>query len=43
MATSVRLLQTKNGNGKLLLICCKQKHKTETEVCFPWSANDKQQ
>jgi hypothetical protein len=28
-----------NGNGKLQCVCCNQKRKTE--VCFPWSANDK--
>jgi hypothetical protein len=33
--TSVCLLQTENG--KLLFVFCKRK----TEVCFPWSANDK--
>ncbi len=31
-------LYTGNGNGKLPFVFCKQK----TEVCFPWSANDKQ-
>ncbi len=27
-----------NEKRQLLFVCCKQK----TEVCFPWSANDKQ-
>jgi hypothetical protein len=40
MATSVYLLQKEKGNGKLLFVCCKQKPKTE--VCFSWSANEKQ-
>jgi hypothetical protein len=37
--TSVCLLQTENGNDQLPFVCCKWKRKTE--VCFPWSANDK--
>jgi hypothetical protein len=33
------LLQTENGSGKLPFVCCKRKRKTE--VCLPWSANNK--
>jgi hypothetical protein len=35
--TSVCLLQTENGNGKLPFLCCKRKQKTE--VVVPWSTN----
>ncbi len=38
MTTSLRLLQTGMGNGKLPFVFCKWKRKTE--VCFPLSAND---
>ncbi len=34
---SVCLLQTEKGIGKLPFVFCK----LCTEVCFPWSANDK--
>jgi hypothetical protein len=37
--TSVCCLQMENGNGKLSFVCLKWKRKTE--VCFPWSADDK--
>jgi hypothetical protein len=36
-ATSVCFLQRENGNGKF--VGCKWKLKTD--ICFPWSANDK--
>jgi hypothetical protein len=38
MTTSLCLLQTGMGNGKLPFVFCKWKRKTE--VCFPLSAND---
>ncbi len=38
-ATTVCFLQTENGNGKLPFVCCKRKQKTN--ICLPWSANDK--
>jgi hypothetical protein len=40
-ATSVCLLKTENGNGKLPFVILKPR-KRKTEVCFPWSANDEQ-
>jgi hypothetical protein len=51
--TSVCLLQTENGNGKLPFVCCKQKMETANfrlftangngkwKFCYPWSANNK--
>jgi hypothetical protein len=40
-ATSVCLLQTENGNGKLQFVCCKWKRKNRKFV-FLWLANDNQ-
>jgi hypothetical protein len=38
---TICFLQMENGNGNLPFICCKWKRKTD--VCFPWSVNDKRQ